>query len=242
MSENLLVNPGFEGEFAPYQGIGEVQAPAGWIPYWLDGDPPQEKSQGPLARYEMTPMLASQFPNRVKSGAKSVRWFTQWKVHQGGLFQRVPVTVGQWYRFSVWVHAWCTDSDNENVSNEEMYASLGIDPDAQTYARRRGTVWTPWNFLTGAWLKVVTEPVKARSVYLTVYIETWNKRRTKHNDAYVDSASLELVDLGATCPTPEPCTECPECPTPEPCDGDCDCVSEADLRRVLQELRWGVVE
>jgi len=236
MSENLLVNADFEGEFKPHQGIGEVRAPAGWIPYWLEGDPPQEQSQGPLARYEMTPILASQFPTRVKSGEQAVRWFTQWKIHQGGLFQRVPVVVGQWYQFSIWLQAWCSNGDDPNSSDMEFYASLGIDPDGQTDARRRGVVWTPWNYISGVWLKIASEPVQARHVDLTVYVETWNKWKSKHADAYADAAVLELVELGEPGPAPEPC---PPCPPPD--DGDCDCVSEEDLRRVLGELRWGVL-
>jgi len=224
-----LVNGGFEGAFSQWPGISEWIVPAGWTPYALEGNPPAEHEQGPLARPEFKELNTTIDANRVHSGFKSAAWFTFYKVHQGGLYQRVPVVKGQYYQFEVWVQAWCSNSDEPRVSDQEMYASLGIDPDGQTDARRKGVVWSTWKPIGTEYRRIVTPPVRARENYITVYIETWNKYRIKHADAYVDDATLYLLDLGTGCATPEPC---PACPTPGPCN---DNATLEQFRSIIRE-------
>ena len=242
-----LANGGFEGTFSQWPGVPEWIVPSGWTPYALEGLPPEAHDQGPLARPEFKEANTTSDANRVHGGSKAAQWFTFYKVHQGGLFQRVKVTPGSWYSFSIWVQAWCSNADfPTNISPGELYVALGIDPDGQTNAARRGVVWTYWNGAGAVYKKITTAPVQATGDYITVFVESWNKYRFKHNDVYVDDAALKLVEIGGTCPTPEPCPPCPtpvpgpDCPTPEPCSFDCDYEHIRDI--VQEELRAVEIE
>ena len=209
-----LVNPSFEPPYLEH-GAGEVKVATGWLPFWKIGDPPHEVSQGPTARPEYKPLSASLDPRRVVEGDTAQAWFLTSKVMDGGIYQRVRVTPGEWYVFSVSLQAWCTNLNDPAVSNGEMYATLGIDPDGRTDAFEVGVIWMGWQWVGPNHKRYESRAVQAESEYITVFIRTWNKWRLKHNDIYADVARLERVSGPGPQPTPLP-TWTPQ-PTPLPC-------------------------
>jgi len=198
----MLTNGGFEGSYTE-RGAPEVKVALGWEPFWATGDPPKERGQGPCARPEYKPVLAAQFPYRVKAGLAAQCWFLNYRVMDAGILQRVKVQAGRRYEFWVAAHAWCSNGDDPHVSDGEMYLSLGLDLGGGTNPFEQGVVWTPWRLLGADYARCGTLAVTALTEQMTVYVRAWNKWRLKHNDVYVDEAELNDVSAG---PPPEPGT------------------------------------
>ena len=137
---HLIENPSFGGDYVQH-GNGPIMVAPGWTPFWLDGkDPPHEHAQGPTARPEYKPILASQFPYRVADGDKAQCWFAFSRVMDAGIWQQIPVSAGKVYQFSVSVQAWSSNGDDPRVSDGEMYTGLGIDPWGRTDAFELGVL------------------------------------------------------------------------------------------------------
>ncbi len=118
---NLLVNPGFEGEYTAYQfpppghpdcqtwdpnepnqTCERAQMPAGWHPRWLpDG------TEEWIIMPEYTASTPDQVnPDRVRNGEKSLHYWSFWQRHESAVHQQVTAVPGATYCFSVWGHAW----------------------------------------------------------------------------------------------------------------------------------------
>lgn len=202
-AENLLVNPGFEGPFSAYNGIGELQVSQGWAPFWTEGNPPAEMSQGPCARPEWKNATVAIDARRVHSGAQAQQWFTFYKVHWGGVYQKAAVTKGSTYELSAWATAWSNNVDDPAQSPGEIYLSLCIDPYGRSNAWDQGVICTPWEWVTNSYEQVTTAPIRAEANTITVYLMSWAKYRLKHDDMYVDDVALVQTQAG-TQPTQTP--------------------------------------
>jgi len=222
--DNLLLNPSFE---QPYHAhLGTVKVADGWDYFHKRGDPPHEPNQGPCAMPEYKPLPASLDARRVVDGDTAQCWFLNYKVMDAGIYQRVPVEHNHWYQFSVSAQAWCSNSDDPAVSDGEMYLSLGIDPRGKEEPFELGVVWQPWAWVGPTHERFYSLPVRARDDHITVYVRSWNKWRLKHNDVYVDAASLTEIDV------------CPDQPDPGPGPTECqfsEAAVESVVRRVVVE-------
>jgi hypothetical protein len=119
-SPNLLANPDFEdeGKWLFQDGVREIAIPpGGWFAFWRASPPddlplpsncPRRSDFGCYwARPEFRDVKASDFPNRVHSGARAVRFFTYGRMHEAGLYQAVEgVPLGVQLRFSIWLETW----------------------------------------------------------------------------------------------------------------------------------------
>lgn len=197
--DNLLTNPGFEGQFSPWNNIGELQVAAGWTPWWIE-DPNHDPT---WARPEWKKAEGQFYPNRVREGATSQQYFTFYKSHYGGMYQQVSgVTPGTPYRFGIWVQIWSSLEDDplNSVGPGDPRFEIGIDPTGAANAGQNhppaSVVWTGpadmWDVID-RWHFMAID-VTAESSTITVYIRSNPQYATKHNDIYLDAA--QLISLG----------------------------------------------
>lgn len=199
---NLLQNPSFEGDYSAYVPPGghpdcptgtcqTAQMADGWTPYWRSHDPsdPPEIIRMP----EYKPAEIETAPNRVHEGDRAQQYFTFSSTHEAGFYQRVPVTPGQLYCFSIWAHSWSADWDDP-ISNTELEQRLGIDPTG-------GTDWQSATVFWGGRFQQYDEyglyslVAQAQGSHMTVF--TWSRPvwPVKHNDVYWDQSWLSAVAL-----------------------------------------------
>lgn len=211
-TDNLLINPSFEGEYDSYTppvlipdcpwGICmSAQMADGWTPYWKSHD-----NDGPSHLYRMPEWKAATThftnPPRVRSGERAQQWFTFYSTHQAGIYQQIEGAIpGNNYCLSVWGHAWSsnggsyTDPSNHGFLNQQ----IGIDPTGGTDYTSSNIIWTsPRTQYDEYGLFKLTVP--AESDKLTVFFHSEPLWAWQHNDAYYDDAIL--VSLEA----PEPAT------------------------------------
>ncbi len=206
---NLLRNPGFEGEFFAWSGVPEVQVAHEWTPWWIEDtsrDPRWHRPEWKRAR-------AADFPKRVLSGASSQQYFTFFASHYAGMYQQVfDVTPGKRYRFGIWVQLWSSIEDNADTSvlpaNPRL--QIGIEPNGVAlpgFAQPPGTVfWSgeaSMDQIVDRWGYMTVETT-AQSDVISVYIRSRPDFANKHNNVYLDEASL--VEIDAAPPTAVPPT------------------------------------
>ena len=238
---NLLINPSFEGEYIEW-GAGEVKVAPSWAPIYVNGRMGKPgigitggSAEGmDFARPEYKP-LGAPYLYRVRSGARSQCWFSFYRVHYAGITQGVSmVEPGRWYQLSVYGQSWCWNDDTI-LKSADMFISLGLGPAGEISLEDRGIVWAPWAWVPGPkgeqqstanWTLFKSRVVQAQADSLSVWIITSPKWSLKHADVYVDDASLDEVEIGAT-PEPEPE------PEPEPQPGEA--VDYAQIRAIIRD-------
>lgn len=216
--QNLLQNPGFEGNFSE-RGAGEVTVADSWNPWWRSGTP-EQNAQGHLRRPEYKPFYeyakAEGYPSRAHSGAKSQKFFNNYATHDGGFWQEVSVPKGAEVRFSIWVMIWSSQEDDPYVSKTpgRYQVHVGIIPTGGSGDNPLvpGIVWSQPVEVYDQWVQLSVETV-AQADRVTVVTRGAVEYRNKNNNAWWDDASL--VVLTPPTPTPVPPTPTPRfTPTP----------------------------
>lgn len=199
---NRLKNWSFEGDY-PERGAGELKVAREWFPFWSDGLPPHEHSQGPCRRPEFKPLTLDVDPLRIYDGEKAQCLFVRYAVMDGGVYQKIEdLPVGAPFDFSVLAHAWCSKKDNPRVSDDEMYVSLGIDLDGGIDPWSLSVHWIQWVPL-GATYKEIGIGGITRVPTVTVFVRFWNKwSDAKHADGYVDAAKFAIEEEDEPDPPP----------------------------------------
>lgn len=206
---NLLQNGDFNsGEWTRQthtgQEFGEICVPRGWTAFWREGLPVPHDPANTVgyARPEMKvipkapPYLS---PPRIYAGQYAVLWFTFWKIHDCGIYQRVSVTPGESYQAAAMVHAWSAVNDDPYHSSidgegwRNFSFALGLDPTGGTEPFGAGVVWGPELHIYDAYSYLESPAVTAQSDHLTVFVRSFALWPFKHNDAYVDSVELMKV-------------------------------------------------
>lgn len=209
---NLLTNGGFEGGAgrATFNGqaYGEISVPLGWTAFWDETKSrPEMKVIGAVAPYLD--------PQRVAEGKQAVQWFSFYRDHDAGLYQRVSVPAGATLYLSALAHVWYSQRDDPHKS-EYHYDSapdtwyrfddgqpgldvgVGIDPTGGTDWTSPAVVWTWKSYYDEPWALKVEVPDCGPTV--TVFLRSVTRWPFKHCDAYWDDAVLEVLDA----PDPEP--------------------------------------
>ncbi|HEY74651.1 MAG TPA: LysM peptidoglycan-binding domain-containing protein [Thermoflexia bacterium] len=243
---NLLRNGDFEegqaGQAWPFQdGIPEVQVAPGWRAFWLDDPPPyvapppdycQGDPKCAWGRPEFRGTAAYEYPNRVRSGQFSQKYFSYNRQHEAGLYQQVSgIQPGTRLRFSVWIQTWsCMPESSEkwnvcpagdrSYNPAPMHIWVGIDPTGGTNWAAPTVVRSPEREAYDQWTLFEVEAT-AESDTVTVFIHTradWQDRIPRiNNDVYIDDASLVVVTPPTSTPPPPPPTATPgPSPTPLP--------------------------
>ncbi|MEN6478645.1 MAG: hypothetical protein ABFD20_03285 [Anaerolineales bacterium] len=146
--ENLLSNPGFEGEFRKTDTLGtsgSSKVANDWYPWSLLGD----ESYNREPEYKV--LRKSEIPDgfyRIYAGEQCQQFYTSYATHTSGFYQRVSATPGQTLTFSIWVQIYTGQRefsvDNHPLSDlhqpqteatraagwgaGDYYAYAGIDP------------------------------------------------------------------------------------------------------------------
>lgn len=217
-ADNLLRNPSFEGQYSAWQPqYSTVQMAAEWLPWWVN-----DLNHDPIwVQPEYKRAEAYNFPTRVLDGQFAQQYFTFFKSHYAGIFQKVSgVTPGQRYRFSIWLQVWSSESAelpySVNPSNPRLH--IGIDPLGAGQAGPiaglpASTVWSgeaPMDGVIDKWYQLNVEATAQNST-ITVFVRSSPDFPIEHNDLYFDSAFLEAVTPPP--PTPRPPTATPNAAT-----------------------------
>jgi hypothetical protein len=215
---NLLHNPGFEGQFSPWSGIGEIQMASGWSPTWIEN--PDNYPQWFRPEYKRAEAFF--YPNRVRNGDSAQQYFTFHASHYAGMYQQVfDVTPGQSYKFTIWAQVWSSTQDNPNQSEQPANPNLqvGIDPTGLWQINGPTVIWSPVASMENhidKWGAISVEAVAQNNV-ITVLVRTSPEFPNKHNDMYWDDATLFLSGPPQpTAPPPPPPTNTPGPPTSTP--------------------------
>jgi hypothetical protein len=215
---NLLVNPGFEGNYSAWSGINEVQMAAGWTPQWREL--PENYPQWFRPEYKRAWVV--NFPNRVRNGDSAQQYFTFHASHLAGMYQQVfNVTPGQSYKFTIWAQVWSSTSDDPNTSFQPANPNLqvGLDPTGLWQIDGGSVVWSPKAPMENhidQWGAISVEAVAQNST-ITVMVRTSPEFPNKHNDMYWDDATLFLSGPPQPpVPPPPPPTNTPGPPTNTP--------------------------
>ncbi len=210
--QNLLVNADFEAPFGMQDGIGEVMVAPSWRAWWVDVAPSyiQKPSNCDESKktecYWMRPQFQEidepAYPNRVHGGFRAQKYYSQARMHEGGLYQRVTgITTGTLLRFSIFMQAWqCANMDacgKGGIRSDQPYAmhlKVGIDPYGGTDPFSSNVVWSPEREAFDQWVEFAIQ-TKAQSDAVTVFTHSraefdWARQS---NDVYLDDANLAVV-------------------------------------------------
>lgn len=210
---NLLTNPGFEGEYTPYiypapgnpdcqtwdpampnQYCERAKMPDGWHPRWLpDG------TKEWLVMPEFVPSTPDQVnPDRVRSGQESLHYFSFFTMHEAAVHQQVTAVPGATYCFSAWGHAWSDRTDDDFYSatdpfnDGDLYQKVGIDPTGGTDWQSPTVIWSDERKQYDIFGEF-TISATAQANTITVFVYSRADKPVKHNDVYWDDASLQAA-------------------------------------------------
>jgi len=210
------VNGGFEGgwhrgtaywtvEGGPFDTeFGEIFTPEGWVTWWREGFDCAGTSGWVLGRPEVKVITRVPDRARVRSGEHAVQWFTFWRCHEGGLYQRVPAVVGQRYSARAFGHSWysrCStkphgpplEADCETrIWWAQDWLSVGIDPTGGVDPLAATVVWGEEREIYGGYDEAGVEVrgVVAEGESVTVFLRSEASHPLKHNDVYWDDVAV----------------------------------------------------
>lgn len=204
---NLLLNPDFEGPYSSYiypdpghpdcggTVCERAQMPDGWHPRWRDTPRPEPWINIMPEYTQSTPDQVN--PDRVRSGQKSLHYFSFWSTHETAVYQQLPVTTGRVYLFSAWGHAW-SDRISEDfysatpdrpADDGQLYQRVGIDPTGGTDWQANTVLWSEARKQYDYFGQFVVTAT-AQANLITVFLWSQAEVPVKHNDVYWDDAQL----------------------------------------------------
>src|SRR5450432_511391 len=183
---NLLKNPGFEGDYAAFNGDSNRLMAANWSPWNVAHQTSDPGFANLQPQYQ-----PAENPKRIRTGSHAQEYLTFFATHRGGVFQNVAVTQGSKLQFSAWVNVWSTSLDDPNASEQpgRLTVRVGIDPKGGTDGTSANIIWTQAPELYDQYQQVTVEATAA-AASVTVFVESAPKDPVKNNNTYVDDASL----------------------------------------------------
>jgi hypothetical protein len=197
------------------QDVGNIFTPPGWTVWYRHEEGNWSQPECRDAR--------SKDPDRMHSGEKGYLVFTFSRTHDAGLFQQVSVEPGTRLRFTAWAHAWSNHKDvslptkfphpdepgwSEGAGYDPFFAFegsanndelrnftfwVGIDPRGGTDPFADSVLWGRGAHIYNAYHEVPAVETVAQVDTATVFLRSRAQYPFKHNDAYWDDASLEVV-------------------------------------------------
>jgi LysM repeat protein len=194
---NLLTDGGFEGPFSQFANYQTAIVANGWTPWWVWGS-------GTVNRQpEYQP--AAPYSNRVRSGGNAQKYFSFYGTHTAGVYQQVSgITPGYQLEFTIWAQAWSSNKDDACCSAESgsLQMKVGIDPNGGTDPFASTIVWSGFKEYYDAWGQLSVR-ARAQSSTVTVFFYSAPQHPVKHNDVYLDDASLVVTQAPVeTAPAP----------------------------------------
>ena len=189
--DNLLTNPGFEPPFSQVEGSPPRQVAEGWQPWHIPAPAGAASFQNRQPEYEPTAPDTA----RIHGGSDAQQVFSFFATHVGGVYQTVNgIAPGTRLRFSVYAYVWSTTFEEVDLSEEDgdVTVEVGIDPNGGTDGQSASVVWS--------------EPIEQYDAYneysieadvvgpsVTVFVRTSTGVPVKHNNIYLDDASLTIA-------------------------------------------------
>jgi LysM repeat protein len=210
---NLLVNPGFEGDYAPFSGdVRRLVAP-GWSA-WNVPRRAGEPSWSNIAPQYLPADVAAAAPGRVRSGRRAQEFYELYATFTGGVYQQVSVAPGTPVQFSAWINVWSTELDNPAASTQPggVVVQVGIDPAGGTNGESTAIVWGSSQQYYDEYRLLTVDAVAAGGT-VTVFVRAIMLDPVRHNHIYVDDATLSATG-GATTPIVPPTTVPPPTQVP----------------------------
>jgi hypothetical protein len=203
------LNPGFEGVVCrPGSALGwcddnetratadgriheRISTPQGWVTWWRkDGDygTPEVKV---IPRVD--PYIGP--PARVRSGNYAVLYFSQHRLQDGGLYQRVDgLEPGSTVVLTAHAHGWACDEDGPPYTCADPWTQtfqVGIEPNGGTDPFSASVVWSPERQSPDTYGLIGPAAAKVGPAgSVTIFLRARSRSALKHLDAYWDDASL----------------------------------------------------
>lgn len=188
---NLLINPGFEDPYIPFQSDATRMLADGWSAWHV---PQREGDEGfRNLKPDYQPASASN-PDRILGGSNAQEYSSFFATHTGGVYQQLSVPTGSEVLFSVSVYVWSTSGDDPDLSADpgRVQVQVGIDPNGGTDGESERIIWSlPLEFYDAYEEVAVRVPDVSNRV--TVFVRTTFDLPQKHNVVYLDDASLVIV-------------------------------------------------
>ena len=187
------------------QEYGEIFVPTGWTAFWKEGlpvphDPTNTNGYGRPEMHVIEAVPPFLDPPRIHSGNWAVKFFTFFRIHDAGIYQRVAVTPGQRLRVDGWAHAWSSNNDNPRVSDidgdgiNNFTFTVGIDPTGATDPWGNTVVWSDGAHIYDTYGKIPAVEATATAGFVTVFVRSQVLWPFKHCDAYIDDIVLTVLD------------------------------------------------
>lgn len=207
MSDNLLVNGGFDGEFEAWLGQSSVVVGEGWTPFYRPHG--QEDDDSTNRKPEWKP--AAGHPSRVHSGENAQQWFNFYGTNRhAGVYQRVQVVPGRALELRAWAQCW-SSSDDEPTSggpqgDGDLQVRVGVDLAGRELPDSADVIWAPWFKPYDEWMELSLLALVPPGEWVTVYLSSRSNYPVKHNDCYFDDVRLYQEGDPEEPPPPEPGT------------------------------------
>jgi LysM repeat protein len=200
----LLQNPGFEGTYAPFNNDDTRLLAPGWLPWHL---PPPAGAQS----FVNTQPSYRSSTARVHGENVAQEFFTFTATYDGGVYQQVAVAKGTKLQFSAWVNVWSSANDDPARSDipGQVKVQVGIDPAGGTDGAAAGIVWSEPVEFYDQWRELTVTATSTGDTGVTVFVRSAPMLPAKHNNTFVDDASLKIAPDATATPSPAPATETP---------------------------------
>jgi len=208
--KNVLTNPGFEGIGLPedndapnpgnwtrdtFNGVeyGEIFTPEGWVTWWEEDVGTHGRPEAHVIPREIPYTFD---PIRIDKGYYAATYFTFWRTHNAGYYQRVTeLPPGIPVSFYAYAHGWSCDGDNPLGYScgdpENLGFRVGVDPTGGTDPWSENIIWSERTLSPDVYRHIgpVCGQVGPEGA-ITVFLRSDAKWPYKHNDAYWDNAAL----------------------------------------------------
>lgn len=202
-SADLLINGGFEGG-QQSQGSADIQAPEGWVAYWVPAGTPLTHDPQNTVGYQRPEMMviSSQPPNdnppRVFAGGQAFRITGSGRAFDAGIMQQVTVTPGETFCLSGYAHAWSSfradDPFNSTLisTDDRRNANfqLGIDPLGGANPWSSTVVWGQTANIYDEYQPIPSVQTQSMGGSITVFARGIMLWRFAHNEMFFDTMIL----------------------------------------------------
>lgn len=187
--DNLLVNPGFEGDFR-FQGGQEVLVAPGWVAWWVQGSDTNLRPE----------FKQTNIGNRVHSGSSAQQYFKSFGQYVAGVYQVVEneqLRPGTRVQFSAYGQGWSCIQGADcgagvSVDPANMFMRVGIDPTGNTDPDSRTVKWSGYFNPIDRYEIQCVETV-AESNQIVVFTWASPDQPRLNQDSYWDDGALVII-------------------------------------------------